>query len=420
MSILLDAVTREKNQQLGTLPDAVLTPRANYPKPKSALTATKALWLVTGLVATVGTAWLLAQVVANSSHKLAANALVKTTSLAATQERQTQVGHQTQGEASELNPASPQDLTSVEQEQSKSKPSLNAMNKAQVQLAGKVALPVPRSYSATLLERNANEGATNEQDEQIDEALLASLSEAEKRYARAAFSEPQYDDNQQRRQWQDAQDFEDEPIMLGANANARGLAELAALKQQVNDAARQVNISDTFERYKDDTMNDDSSRPRRISGEERGSQDATQNADVGIHRHNSLSKSERDSQIAAVKQEAQKDNLLAAFEAALKDVEYEKSANQNVTPAALDPISQTQDKDYPAYGQLPAHLQLQVPEFSVVAHVYSSDANNRWLNVDGDELQEGGKIQDKLTLIEIRPRDIVLEIQGTKFKVPAI
>jgi general secretion pathway protein B len=410
MSILLDAVTREKNQQMGVLPDAVLTPRANYPKPKARFTGTKALWLMTGLGATVGAAWLMAQVVANPSNHFTANTLVQTKTLDAAQERQTQ------GEADPLSPAGPQSPPAVGKDQSKVISKLDA----QVQLAGKVALPVPKSYSASLLERNTQGMSASQQDEQIDEALLASLSEDEKRYARAAFSEPHFDDNQQTRQWQDEQGFDNEPIMLGANANARGLAELAALKQQVNDAARQVNISDTFERYDDDIINDDTSRPRRISGEQRGALNGLQGGDDTINRNSRLSQRERDSQITAVKQEAQKDNLLAAFEAALKDVEYEKSANQNVTPAALDPISQAKVSDYPNYGQLPANLQLQVPEFSVVAHVYSSDASNRWLNVDGAELQEGDKIQDKLTLIEIRPRDIVLEIQGTKFKVPAI
>ncbi|MGL5669484.1 MAG: general secretion pathway protein GspB, partial [Shewanella sp.] len=76
--------------------------------------------------------------------------------------------------------------------------------------------------------------------------------------------------------------------------------------------------------------------------------------------------------------------------------------------------------DIPKYGQLPAGLQLQVPEFNIVAHVYSTDASQRWLNVDGAELQEGDQIGGKLKIIAIRPRDVVLEIQGTQFRVPAI
>jgi general secretion pathway protein B len=403
MSILLDAVTRDKNQQMGVLPDAVLTPRANYPKPKSAFTGTKAAWLMTGLAVAIGAAWLLAQIVAqvvvNPSHKRVANTLVQTNALAAATELQTQ------GEVNELSAAASQELAVIVHDESKLNSNVNTRDKPQVQLAGKVALPVAKRYNASMSELTIQGVTESQQDEQIDEVLLASLSEDEKRYARAAFSEP---------------NFDDEPIMLGANANARGRAELAALRQQVDAAARQVNISDTFERYDDDIINDDTSRPLRISGEPRGAQYAPQGGDDTINHNSRLDQTERNRQIAAVKQAAQQDNLMAAFEAALKDVEYQKSANENVTPAALDPISQTQDKDYPKYGQLPANLQLQVPEFSVVAHVYSSNASNRWLNVDGAELQEGDKIQDKLTLIEIRPRDIVLEIQGTKFKVPAI
>lgn len=36
MSILLDAVTRNKQQQSSALPDAVLTPRPSYPTPRKA------------------------------------------------------------------------------------------------------------------------------------------------------------------------------------------------------------------------------------------------------------------------------------------------------------------------------------------------------------------------------------------------
>ncbi|MDN5370437.1 MAG: ral secretion pathway protein, partial [Shewanella sp.] len=52
--------------------------------------------------------------------------------------------------------------------------------------------------------------------------------------------------------------------------------------------------------------------------------------------------------------------------------------------------------------------------------MYATDPTKRWLNVDGKELQEGDKIKSKLKIIEIRPRDVVLDIQGTRFKVPAI
>ncbi|MCF1439057.1 MAG: general secretion pathway protein GspB [Shewanella sp.] len=126
--------------------------------------------------------------------------------------------------------------------------------------------------------------------------------------------------------------------------------------------------------------------------------------------------------MAVLGQEAksQQDNLLAAFEQALKDVEYQHSVKEGVTPAKLDPIPEPQKTDFPRYGDLPLSLQQQVPEFKIVAHVYASNPKNRWLNVDGRELQQGNMIGGKLKIVEIRPRDVVLDIAGTKFTVPAI
>jgi general secretion pathway protein B len=150
----------------------------------------------------------------------------------------------------------------------------------------------------------------------------------------------------------------DEPIILGANANSLGLEKLAALKQQ---------------------------------------------------QRTEMVKPSRDN-----------DALVAAFQAALKEVEVSNAVAKPVSAPELDPIVQPKQDRLPKYGQLPAALQLQVPEFNVNAHVYASEPAKRWLNVDGIELQQGDKIKGKLTIVEIRPRDIVLSIEGTEFKVPAI
>lgn len=118
--------------------------------------------------------------------------------------------------------------------------------------------------------------------------------------------------------------------------------------------------------------------------------------------------------------QAQQDNLLAAFEQALKEVEYQHSVEEGVSPKPLDPIPEPGDDGLPKFGDLPLALQQQVPDFNIVAHVYASNPDNRWLNVDGRELQQGDMIGGKLKIIEIRPRDVVLEVGGTEFTVPAI
>ncbi|BAJ00863.1 general secretion pathway protein GspB [Shewanella violacea] len=160
-----------------------------------------------------------------------------------------------------------------------------------------------------------------------------------------------------------------EPIILGANANQKGQDMLAALKFQVNEAAEDLGMENT--------------------------------ANTSKHY--------------------QSDNkMYAAFKDALKAVEVKNSLAAPMTEPGLDPIPTAKSDTIPKYGQLPAGLQLQVPEFNIKAHVYSTDPDNRWLNVDGVELQEGDSIGGKLDIVEIRPRDVVLSIQGTKFKVPAI
>ncbi|WP_299802023.1 general secretion pathway protein GspB [uncultured Shewanella sp.] len=232
---------------------------------------------------------------------------------------------------------------------------------AEIRLAGKVALPLAQPLAVTQAAMVSNSvSPTNKVavDEQPDD-LMAALLKAQESVEQV--SQPVSN----RASNQSANEIDQEPIILGANSNQRGNELLASLKHQVEDAA----------------------------------------ADVGLESTAS----------------AENNNLIAAFEAALKDVERDNSVATPVTEPELDPIPTTpKSDDIPKYGQLPAGLQLQVPEFSINAHVYSSVADNRWLNVDGAELQEGDSIQGKLTIVEIRPRDVVLAIQGTEFKVPAI
>lgn len=181
-----------------------------------------------------------------------------------------------------------------------------------------------------------------------------------------------------------------EPILLGANGNQKGQELLASLKYQVDSAAAELGMSHAAPKSEVKTVSRSEPEPSQSLPET----------------------SPRDYQSEG--------NLLAAFEAALKEVEINNSVASPVTEQKLDPIPTPKEDTLPKYGQLPAGLQLQVPEFNIKAHVYSSDPNNRWLNVDGAELQQGDSIGGKLEIVEIRPRDVVLSIQGTEFKVPAI
>ncbi|QDO85459.1 general secretion pathway protein GspB [Shewanella psychropiezotolerans] len=326
MSILLDAVTRAKSQELDVRIDPVLTPRAQYDNFSG--NSLRNLTVLFGglivilliIIAWLGQIYLVGDSSQVSEPKLAQPLLQ---------------------EPKEM-PATSSQLVSLENEQS-------------VRLAGKVALPV-----AT--ERPRAEGYLDNRSQQTHSAEPSGYVDNRLKSQASQYVEPASTSTS-------TNSLAGEPIMLGANANQKGQDMLAALKFEVNQAA----------------------------------------SEVGLETGSATPKNYQD-----------ENNLLAAFEAALKAVEVKNSLAAPMTSRELDPIPATKSDTLPKYGQLPAGLQLQVPEFNINAHVYSTNSDNRWLNVDGAELQEGDKIGGKLEIVEIRPSDVVLSIQGTKFKVPAI
>ncbi|WP_219012306.1 general secretion pathway protein GspB [Shewanella algae] len=376
MSILLDAVTRAKQQEMGEQLDPVLTPRAQYRRQSSASRyLTPLAVLVAAVLAGGALAW--------GWHSLDTNKkpLAPETSSVGGQASQQQARQQDESQRYK------QPTQAVE---------VAEQGATEVRLAGKVALPmaqpIPQTQavqSRTIQSQNtlpqnaqaANRAAINQSSmNQSGEAeiaarqspasvnaqstgsdlLAASVAEAAKELQ---FAQLQADGSATVNQAQEMPAADDEPIILGANPNRRGLEVLESLKRQVNEAAEDVGLS--------------SAESRR------------------------------------------QDELVAQFQAALADVEHRHSAEKPVSPPELDPIPKAEE-EVPPYGGLPAGLQLQVPEFEISAHVYASEPSKRWLNVEGAELQEGDSIKGQLKIVEIRPRDVVLEIQGQKFRVPAI
>lgn len=336
MSILLDAVTRAKQQD--QLIDPVITPRAQY----QAMNQGRHLGLkislfISFLLLAVMLAWLL-----SSASPFSSQSNRQVTQV-------THVAHEQR--VSESDAKAPQ----IELDFAKAQTPVlqvaetNTLNE-EVQLAGKVALPIA-------IERPRGERYGPLDTTRYVEPSLPKQNLAKGSNTIAVATQVNESDEQ-------------EPIILGANSNQRGEELLSSLKAQVNEAAQ----------------------------------------DVGFDQ----------SQTNETSTDVPSNNLVAAFEAALKEIEKDNALAKPVTEPKLDPIPEAKPDVLPKYGQLPAGVQLQVPEFNILAHVYASDPNNRWLNVDGAELQQGDMIAGKLTIVEIRPRDVVLEVGGTQFKVPAI
>ncbi|WP_350432754.1 general secretion pathway protein GspB [Shewanella sp. H8] len=358
MSILLDAVNRQKQQQTDVV-DIMSIPSHQYSPPtKGSRKLNKFSVLAVTIAIGIGAAWGMSALLQSPSKQLG------------TVEPITAVGTQ----ATVI--AAPENLlvTSTAQPSVTTKVELAAQNNDEIRLAGKVALPIAKPFNNFSLAASVGSNVNS------NPQTYTASAEADRSYSQSNQLSQANQSNDQQQDDQNEQDRIDQAaalnrqeeqaqqeIILGANANRRGLAELEALRLQVNAAAKDVDFS-------------------------------------------------------SVKQPSidERNNLLAAFQTALKDVEYEHSVNQQVTEPKLDPIPTPSNNQIPKYGDLPASVQLQVPEFTINAHVYSTEPSNRWLNVDGVELQQGDMIQNKLTIVEIRPRDIVLEIDGEQFRVPAI
>ena len=62
----------------------------------------------------------------------------------------------------------------------------------------------------------------------------------------------------------------------------------------------------------------------------------------------------------------------------------------------------------------------QLPPLNFQTHNYTSKPSRRWVKVNGKEVNIGGSISTGITLLEINPRDVVIEFQGQKIEVPAL
>lgn len=385
MSILLDAVNRKKQQQ-GDVVDIMSTQPPQYTsQSNSSNKLNKYSLLAVAIALGIGAAWGMS-VLLQSPSGSASLTTVQPSGTNALQAVTAPVTV-TSNKAAEASTVK------------KHEPAVQSND--DIRLAGKVALPIAKPFNTNVMNTQAasynnngyaessgvNELYLQENDGQrsFQQANSQQFNSQQTNTQQANFQQPSYQQqagseqvNYQSEQDSRVDEYQTqennrqqaqlrEAIVLGAKANRRGLAELEALRLQVNAAAEDVDFASV--------------------------------------------------KAPSIKEQS---NLIAAFETALKDVEYEQSANQQVTSAKLDPIPRPSNQQIPKYGDLPASVQLQVPEFNINAHVYSTEPSNRWLSVDGVELQQGDMIKNKLTIVEIRPRDIVLEIDGEQFRVPAI
>ena len=103
--------------------------------------------------------------------------------------------------------------------------------------------------------------------------------------------------------------------------------------------------------------------------------------------------------------------LAARFESILSEPsEYE--IEENPEPIESDGYLQLEKSGSQLVGSLPA-LNFQT-------HNYTSKPSRRWIKVNGKEVNVGGSITPSISLLEINPRNVVIEFRGQKIEIPAL
>ena len=120
------------------------------------------------------------------------------------------------------------------------------------------------------------------------------------------------------------------------------------------------------------------------------------------------------------------DELLPAAELEQSDVSAELRGKFESALAAADGTERRKQEinyhDLPAQdiNQLDDLLQRQLPSLRFEAHVYASDAKQRWIKVNGKDLQQGQWVTADLQVKEILPQYVVLQFNQVQFSVEAL
>ena len=99
--------------------------------------------------------------------------------------------------------------------------------------------------------------------------------------------------------------------------------------------------------------------------------------------------------------------------------------NNAIASLEDDPVAINSDPvkvrdTYLRVDQLSPLIQDQLPSLSFSVHMYASDAQDRWVRVNGRRLEEGDKITSDLGIEEISADTVLLNFRGQRFTMKAL
>lgn len=105
-------------------------------------------------------------------------------------------------------------------------------------------------------------------------------------------------------------------------------------------------------------------------------------------------------------------DLLQRFEQAISEV--------GVTPEDPPIALPNSQQDVPRIDQLPAWIMTRLPSMAFSAHMYASEASERWVRVNGSRMVEGDKIDGMIEIMRIEPQHVILNYSGQTFSMAAL
>ena len=109
-------------------------------------------------------------------------------------------------------------------------------------------------------------------------------------------------------------------------------------------------------------------------------------------------------------------DLLAKFNQAVRELDSQARQTETQEPET----TVTVHNDLQMIHQLPVRVLTRLPSMSFTAHMYASNARDRWVRVNGQQLYEGDWIGDQVQIVNIEAQRVVLNFENEIFGMAAL
>jgi general secretion pathway protein B len=75
--------------------------------------------------------------------------------------------------------------------------------------------------------------------------------------------------------------------------------------------------------------------------------------------------------------------------------------------------------DIPELGQLPQSVRAEIPQLTILGHIYSDSSTTRMININGDIFREGDTLAKNIKIEQITENGVILNYDGLRFSIRA-